>query len=64
MFVFDFGCELYLWIGKQVAAASRKVGLKLVEEIWANGYDYSAFDVNPISPLSSESPILQLRSVA
>ena len=57
MFVFDFGSELYLWIGKQVAAASRKVGLRLVEEIWSSGYDFSAFEINPISPLTSTHPL-------
>lgn len=55
MFVLDFGSEVYLWTGKQVAFASRKIGLKLLEEIWKKGYDYSNCDINPLSPLTSES---------
>ena len=55
--VFDFGSEMYLWTGKQVPFAQRKVGLRLVQELWDKGYDYTDSEVNPFSPLQSEWPL-------
>ena len=54
MYVFDFGGEVYLWTGKKVPFVSRKTGVKLLEEIWKKGYDYSNCDINPLSPLQSK----------
>ena len=54
MYVFDFGSEVYLWTGKKVPFATRKSGLRLLDEIWSKGYDYSNCDINPLSPLLSE----------
>jgi len=52
--VFDFGSEMYVWTGKQVPFAQRKVGLRLAQELWDKGYDYTDCEVNPFSPLHSE----------
>lgn len=54
MLVFDFGSEMYVWTGKQVPFAQRKVGLRLAQELWNKGYDYTDCEVNPFSPLHSE----------
>ena len=54
VFVFDFGSELYIWQGKTVTPAQRKIGLKLAEQLWEKGYDYSSCDVNPLCPLKSK----------
>lgn len=52
--VFDFGTEMYVWTGKQVPFAQRKVGLRLAQELWDKGYDYTDCEVNPFSPLDKE----------
>ncbi|KAL4217138.1 hypothetical protein ACF0H5_023592 [Mactra antiquata] len=54
VYVFDFGSELYLWQGKTVSPNHRKISLKLAQQLWQQGYDYSRCDVNPISPLRNE----------
>lgn len=54
MLVFDFGTELYVWQGKAVKPERRKMGVKLARQLYEKGYDYSACDINPMSPLSSE----------
>ncbi|XP_071943115.1 uncharacterized protein [Antedon mediterranea] len=52
--VFDFGSELYLWQGRSTSVADRKLGLKLCQLIWDQGYDYSDYDINPIFPSNPE----------
>ena len=52
--MFDFGSELYIWQGKSVTPAQRKIGLKLAEQLWDKGYDYSSCEVNPLCPLKSK----------
>ncbi|XP_078327129.1 uncharacterized protein LOC111123958 isoform X12 [Crassostrea virginica] len=52
--VFDFGTELYVWQGKAVKPERRKMGVKLARQLYEKGYDYSACDINPMSPLSTE----------
>ena len=51
VFVFDFGSELYLWQGKGVSPTARKVSMKLAQQLWSQGYDYSTCEVNPLDPL-------------
>ncbi|XP_033114401.1 supervillin-like isoform X2 [Anneissia japonica] len=52
--VFDFGAELYLWQGRCTSAEDRKLGLKLSQLLWEQGYDYSDYDINPIFPSDPE----------
>ena len=61
VFVFDFGSELYIWQGKAVTPAQRKIGLKLAEQLWEKGYDYSSCDINPLCPLKSKYNIMFIR---
>lgn len=62
--VFDFGTELYVWQGKAVKPDRRKMGVKLARQLYEKGYDYSACDINPMSPLSSElSPLFCFSTV-
>ncbi|CAL8274407.1 unnamed protein product [Lota lota] len=58
--VFDFGSEVYLWHGKEVTIANRKVALHLAEQVWGGAYDYSNCRVNPLDP-SNSNPSIQLR---
>ncbi|XP_050417893.2 microtubule-associated protein futsch isoform X3 [Patella vulgata] len=51
---FDFGAELYLWLGKKVSPEDRKIGRLLCQELWDRGYDYTPCDINPLSPLHTE----------
>ncbi|KAK6166060.1 hypothetical protein SNE40_022841 [Patella caerulea] len=51
---FDFGAELYLWLGKKVSPEDRKIGRLLCQQLWDRGYDYTPCDINPLSPLHSE----------
>nr|XP_057904295.1 supervillin [Doryrhamphus excisus] len=48
--VFDFGSEVYLWLGKDVPAGSRNVALQLSRQVWVGAYDYSNCRVNPLDP--------------
>ncbi|XP_041374451.1 supervillin-like isoform X4 [Gigantopelta aegis] len=52
--VFDFGGEMYLWMGTAVSLDNRKLALKLAQKLWDRGYDYSDCDINPLSPLTTE----------
>ncbi|KAG8227448.1 hypothetical protein J437_LFUL011812 [Ladona fulva] len=54
--VFDFGSELYVWNGKNASQNLRKLGMKLVKELWEEGCDYSEYDASPFeryNPFSS-----------
>lgn len=53
-FVFDFGAEVYLWLGHGVPIAERKVAMDLTLEIWNQGYNYTSCQINPVSPLKSK----------
>ena len=53
-FVFDFGSEMYVWTGKHVPFAQRKIAIKLAREVWERCYDYTDCDINPICPLKSK----------
>ncbi|XP_052374639.1 supervillin-like isoform X9 [Oncorhynchus keta] len=48
--VFDFGSEVYLWHGKDVAPGDRNVAEQLAQQVWGGPYDYSNCRVNPLDP--------------
>uniref|UniRef100_A0A8C8MJX3 HP domain-containing protein n=1 Tax=Oncorhynchus tshawytscha TaxID=74940 RepID=A0A8C8MJX3_ONCTS len=48
--VFDFGSEVYLWHGKDVAPGDRSVAVQLAQQVWGGPYDYSNCRVNPLDP--------------
>ncbi|XP_023867357.1 supervillin isoform X8 [Salvelinus sp. IW2-2015] len=48
--VFDFGSEVYLWHGKDVAPGDRSVAVLLAQQVWGGPYDYSNCRVNPLDP--------------
>ncbi|CAL8304515.1 unnamed protein product [Merluccius merluccius] len=58
--VFDFGSEVYLWHGKDVTIANRKIALQLAEQVWGGAYDYSNCSVNPLDP-SHINPSIQMQ---
>ncbi|XP_054860946.1 supervillin isoform X4 [Amphiprion ocellaris] len=58
--VFDFGSEVYLWLGQEVSLRRRNVALQLTHQVWAGAYDYSNCRVNPLDPTQSNASI-QLR---
>jgi len=46
--VFDFGSELYVYNGKNAPFETRKVGARLAQELWNEGWDYSGCLTNPV----------------
>ncbi|XP_078385918.1 supervillin-like isoform X2 [Cetorhinus maximus] len=48
--VLDFGSELYIWHGKEVTLAERKMALQLGKQLLSGPYDYSNCVVNPLDP--------------
>ncbi|KAJ8010298.1 hypothetical protein DPEC_G00073590 [Dallia pectoralis] len=48
--VFDFGSEVYVWHGKEVTLAQRKVAFQLAKHLWNGTFDYSTCDINPLDP--------------
>ncbi|CAL9687232.1 unnamed protein product [Knipowitschia caucasica] len=55
--VFDFGSEMYIWHGKEVTLAQRKVAFQLAKHLWNGTFDYSNCDINPLDPGESNSLI-------
>uniref|UniRef100_A0A6Q2WT51 HP domain-containing protein n=1 Tax=Esox lucius TaxID=8010 RepID=A0A6Q2WT51_ESOLU len=55
--VFDFGSEVYVWTGKDVSLADRKVAVQLGKQLWSGSYDYSGCRVNPLDACSSNTDI-------
>jgi supervillin len=51
IYVFDFGSEMYLWTGKHVPFDRRKKAIRLALELWDKGYDFTGYNINPLSPL-------------
>ncbi|XP_076851834.1 supervillin isoform X2 [Brachyhypopomus gauderio] len=51
----DFGSEVYLWHGKDVAPGDRKLALKLACQVWGGAYDYSTCRINPLNPSDSSA---------
>uniref|UniRef100_A0A8C2J345 Supervillin n=1 Tax=Cyprinus carpio TaxID=7962 RepID=A0A8C2J345_CYPCA len=48
--VFDFGSEVYVWHGKEVTLAQRKVAFQLAKHLWNGTFDYTNCDINPLDP--------------
>ncbi|XP_059419090.1 supervillin-like isoform X7 [Carassius carassius] len=48
--VFDFGSEVYVWHGKEVTLAQRKVAFQLAKHLWNGIFDYTNCDINPLDP--------------
>ncbi|XP_072364473.1 supervillin a isoform X10 [Scyliorhinus torazame] len=48
--VFDFGSEVYVWHGKGVTLAQRKVAFQLAKHLWNGTFDYTNCDINPLDP--------------
>ncbi|XP_072234435.1 supervillin-like isoform X2 [Leuresthes tenuis] len=48
--VFDFGSEMYIWHGKEVSLAQRKVAFQLAKHLWNGTFDYTNCDINPLDP--------------
>ncbi|KAM5157109.1 supervillin [Mantella aurantiaca] len=48
--VFDFGSEVYVWHGKEVTLAQRKVAFQLAKHLWNGLFDYENCDINPLDP--------------
>lgn len=51
--VFDFGTELYVWSGKTADLDEKKKALKLAQELWNEGFDYSECGVCPVTIASA-----------
>ncbi|XP_034038674.1 supervillin-like isoform X2 [Thalassophryne amazonica] len=48
--VLDFGSEVYVWHGKDVTLAQRKVAFQLAKHLWNGTFDYTCCDINPLDP--------------
>ncbi|XP_057589334.1 supervillin isoform X16 [Hippopotamus amphibius kiboko] len=48
--VFDFGSEVYVWHGKEVTLAQRKIAFQLAKHLWNGSFDYENCDINPLDP--------------
>ncbi|KAM8837455.1 supervillin isoform 2-T2 [Spinachia spinachia] len=57
--VFDFGAEVYVWHGKDVPLADRKVAVKLGKQLYSGSYDYSNCRVNPLDASFTTSDVPQ-----
>ncbi|XP_034742650.1 supervillin-like isoform X3 [Etheostoma cragini] len=55
--VFDFGSEVYVWHGKEVTLAQRKVAFQLAKHLWNGTFDYTCCDINPLDPGSCNTLI-------
>ncbi|XP_061551000.1 supervillin-like isoform X12 [Phycodurus eques] len=55
--VLDFGSEVYVWHGKEVTLAQRKVAFQLAKHLWNGTFDYTCCDINPLDPGSCNSRI-------
>ncbi|KAL0992477.1 hypothetical protein UPYG_G00093840 [Umbra pygmaea] len=49
--VFDFGSEVYLWLGQDVAPGDRGVAVLLAQQVWGGPYDYRNCRVNPLDSM-------------
>lgn len=48
--MFDFGSEVYVWHGKEVTLAQRKIAFQLAKHLWNGTFDYENCDINPLDP--------------
>lgn len=46
-FIFDYGAEMYVWIGKDVSNHHRKCAVEAAKDLWLKGYDYTEFSISP-----------------
>uniref|UniRef100_A0A8D8YEG1 Supervillin n=1 Tax=Cacopsylla melanoneura TaxID=428564 RepID=A0A8D8YEG1_9HEMI len=46
--VFDFGSELYIWMGKNATLDRRKLAISLCKQLWVRGVDYTDCDISPL----------------
>uniref|UniRef100_UPI00358EEA31 supervillin-like isoform X6 n=1 Tax=Myxine glutinosa TaxID=7769 RepID=UPI00358EEA31 len=51
--VFDFGTEIYTWIGEDVGPKSRRLAGLLAQQLWIGPYDYSTCRINPLGPCAA-----------
>lgn len=60
--VFDFGSEIYVWNGKNASSIDKGIALKLAQEKYHLGYDYSMCDVCPLnySQITGDRTILKV----
>ncbi|KAL1451981.1 hypothetical protein WDU94_006302 [Cyamophila willieti] len=49
--VFDFGSELYIWMGKNATLDRRKVAISLCKQLWVRGVDYADCDISPLGSI-------------
>lgn len=49
-YVFNFGSEVYVWLGKLVPSEMRDLSVRLAEEQCKAGFNYSDCDINPLFP--------------
>lgn len=47
-FVFDFGSEMYVWVGNKTLNITRKCALDSAKDLWNKGFDYTECDINPL----------------
>lgn len=52
VYVFDFGSEMYVWSGKTADIELKKKALKLAQELWKEGFNYSETQFCPITVAS------------
>ncbi|XP_068161262.1 supervillin [Antennarius striatus] len=57
--VFDFGGEVYVWHGKDVPLAERKVAVKLGKQLYSGSFDYSNCRVNPLDASCTNKDVPQ-----
>lgn len=50
--VFDFGSEMYVWSGKTANLEEKKKALKLAQELWNEGFNYSECQICPVTVAS------------
>ncbi|XP_034940979.1 supervillin-like isoform X2 [Chelonus insularis] len=50
--IFDFGSEMYIWNGKIAPTEKRKIAIKLAQQLWNEGYDYSECSICPLDAAS------------
>lgn len=55
VFVFDYGTEMYIWIGSIVSSALRKASVEAAKELWLAGYDYTDIEFAPLGLPSLKS---------
>ncbi|XP_059614668.1 supervillin isoform X2 [Phlebotomus argentipes] len=46
--VFNFASEVYVWSGKNADSDAKRAALRLTQEMFSQGYDYSDCELNPV----------------